>query len=298
MTKQLANLFQRGPLLEHAGGQAVTEKMGTHPRSRDAGTFQRRPHSKVDRTTREPSCMGRPGAKEYAAAVARGPTPTEVIRDGLRGVGRQRQLRPARPLCRTDRYPRRLPVNVIKIEAKNFSAAQAQSRKQQQHCVVPTPERRTPFALAQHTLDRLRADVLWQTSQRPVRNIGYSRRQVVADLAPVIQEAQERTQGRDEQLCVSGTVAAAHLPDESNGVLYLEPTKVDLAGAILPEQELPDMPLVADHRGRDQTQFIQQIASVFADQAVGRTRQQGPFGKDGGRSAYQPNEAAEHMWRA
>ena len=298
MTKQLANLFQRGPLLEHAGGQAVTEKMGAHPWGRNASTFQRRAHSKEDRTARERSCMGRTGAKEYAAAVARGPTPTEIIRDSLGGVGRQRQLRPARPFCRTDRYPRRIPVNVIKIEAKNLPPAQAQSRKQQQHCVVPTPERRAPLASAQHTLDRLRADVLRQTGQRPVWNIGYRRRQVVVDLAPVIQEAQERPQGRDEQLCVSGTAAAAHFPDESNGVLDLEPTKIDLAGAILPEQELPDMPLVADHSGRGQTQLIQQIASVVADQAVRRTRQQGPFGKDGARSAYQPNETAEHMRRA
>jgi hypothetical protein len=50
----------------------------------------------------------------------------------------------------------------------------------------------------------------------------------------VIQEAQERPQGRDEQLCVPRTTAAAYLPDEPNGVLEPESMKLDLAASILP----------------------------------------------------------------
>ena len=294
MTKQLADFFQRRTLLEHAGGQAVAEKMGAHPWSCDASTLERRAYGKEDRTVREHSRVGCTGTKEYAAAVAGGPISMEVIRDSLGGIGRQRQLRPTWPLGRPDCDSRRLPVDVPKIEAENLSAAQAQARKQQQHCVIPTPERRMPLASAQHSLDRLLADVFRQAGQRPVWNIGDRRRQVVLDLAPVIQEAQERPQGRDEQLCVPRTTAAAYLPDEPNGVLEPESMKLDLAASILPEQELPDMPFVARYRREGEAQFGQQIASVVVDQAVRRTRRQGSFRKGGARDAYQPNETMEH----
>src|ERR1019366_4501853 len=69
MTKQLADVLQRGPLLEHGGRQAVPEKVRPHPWSGDASTLQPCAHGQLDRTVREQTPMGRMGAKEYAATL-------------------------------------------------------------------------------------------------------------------------------------------------------------------------------------------------------------------------------------
>jgi len=221
----------------------------------------------------------------------------EVIRDSLGGVGGQWQPRPSGPLARTDGDLRCLPVDIFESEMEDLSTAQAEPRKQRQHRVIPALQRGMSLTSAQHAFDCFRAEVLWQTRQRPMRDVGYRWRQVAINFAPVEEEAKERSQRRDKQLGVPESAPAAYLPDEPDGVLELAPTKTDFAVAILPEQELADVPLVTGHRRRGETKLGQKIAAVMLDEAFRGDRRQRFLDSGGTRSAHQLEKSAEHVRR-
>jgi hypothetical protein len=152
MPQQLTDLLQRSSLMEHLGGQGVSEQMGTGAGRLHAGSLERAGNKGGNSDGVGESLEWGSQTNENASAEARRTSLFQVTGQCLTDVMGQRKFGSAGPfpfngeLCC-------IPIDIVQCEGDDFASPNAEPGQQEQDGVIALSLRRLTITMIQDALD-------------------------------------------------------------------------------------------------------------------------------------------------
>jgi hypothetical protein len=152
MPQQLTDLLQRSSLMEHLGGQGVSEQMGTGAGRLHAGSFERAGDKGGDSDGVGESLEWGSQANENASAGAGRTSLFQVTGQCFTDVMGQREFGSAGPFPLNGEFCC-IPIDIVQCEGDDFASPNAEPGQQEQDGVIALSLRRLTIAMIQDALD-------------------------------------------------------------------------------------------------------------------------------------------------